>query len=278
MVQAPVLTDEDFHEISVLIKKRFGISLGPQKRSLVKARLQKYVHTLGFDSFSAYLRYLRNDHSGKEWAALADRLSTNHTFFNRENIHFDFLRQTVLPFWKNRLGPGQKLRLWSAGCSSGEEAYQMAMVLTDYFTSVLVKNKAAILATDISHQALQKARQGRYSADQVRPLGQTYVRKYFLPQNASTFEVKPFLKELILFRRLNLVRPVFPFKHKFHVIFCRNVMIYFDESTRRELVERFHHYLMPGGFLFIGHSENIDFNNPYFKFVRPSIFVHEGGT
>ncbi len=275
MIDAPELTEKEFHQISLMIKERFGISLGPQKHSLVTARLQKYVRSLGFKTFSDYLQFVNSDVTGKEWAALADRLSTNHTFFNREQNHFEFLRGSVLPFWKNRLVPGQKIRLWSAGCSSGEEAYQMAMVLADYFTPVLVQSKAAILATDISHQALQKAKQGRYSSEQLRPLNALWIQKYFLPITSDQYEVKPILKDLILFRRLNLIRPVFPFKNKFHVIFCRNVMIYFDERTRRDLIARFHRYLMPGGFLFIGHSENIDFDLPYFKFVQPSIFVHE---
>jgi len=275
MVQAPVCTETDFRRITALIKKRFGISLGPQKRALVISRLQKHIYNLGFRDFAEYLKYVENDPSGKELATLADRISTNHTYFNRESIHFDYLRDTVIPYWESRLTGDEKMRVWSAGCSTGEEAYQIAMILTERFGPLRVRRKGAILATDISREVLRKAAQGRFSADNVARLKKEWIQKYFFQIGSYEFEVKNFLKELILFRRLNLMRDAFPFKRKFHVIFCRNVMIYFDELTRRKLLAQFHRYLMPGGFLFIGHSENLSYDQSFFKYLRPSVYVHE---
>ncbi len=276
MHQAPVLTEADFRKISKLVKMHFGISLGPQKRSLVLARLQKRVFTLGFHRFADYLRYVKNDASGKELSILGNRIATNHTYFNRESNHFDFLRQTAVPYWQERLKSGEKIRIWSVGCSSGEEAYQIAMILVDIFGQKEAKNRSAILATDISRDVLLKAGQGRFAAEDVRHLKTEWIQKYFTQINPDVYQVKDMLKELILFRRLNLMRPQFPFKRKFHIIFCRNVMIYFDEPTRNKLINKFHRYLMPEGFLFIGHAECLDHNNPHFKFVRPSIYVHGG--
>lgn len=275
MVQAPILTETDFHKITALIRKRFGISLGPQKRALVISRLQKHIYNLGFKNFADYLKYIENDLSGKELSTLADRISTNHTYFNRENIHFDFLGKTAIPYWESRLKSHERMRIWSAGCATGEEAYQIAMVLAERFGPLRVEKKAAVLATDISRAVLQKAGQGRFSAEDVSHLKKEWVGKYFVQINPNEFEIKDFLKAFILFRRLNLMRSAFPLKRKFHVIFCRNVMIYFDESTRRNLISQFHQYLMPGGFLFIGHAENLNHGQPFFKYIRPSVYVHE---
>ncbi len=278
MVDAPLFTESDLFEISRLVKKQFGIALGPQKRFLVKTRLQKYIYSLGFKSFKDYLQYVENDKTGRELAALADRISTNHTYFNRESAHFDFLWQTVIPYWAARKSASEKIRIWSAGCSSGEEAYQIAMILNEYFGLNKVTDQAAILATDISRRALKKAELGQFSKNNVIHLKKEWVQKYFMQVNEQVFVVKPFLKSLILFRRLNLVRERFPFKRKFHVIFCRNVMIYFDEPMREKLIFRFRRYLQPGGFLFLGHSESLSHRDPYFKYVQPSVYVRREQT
>ncbi len=170
--------------------------------------------------------------------------------------------------------PG-KLRIWSAGCSTGEEAYQIAISLAEAMGILQAKNNAAILATDISRKVLQNAKEGRFAFSNVRNLHPTLIKKYFNRATSEQVEVKPFLKELILFRRLNLMRPQYPFKRQFYVIFCRNVMIYFDEPTKQELIEKFYRYLEPGGFLLIGHAEVLNYKNSYFKYIQPAIYVKE---
>lgn len=268
------ITDEEYRLIGLLIYDRFGIHLGSQKKSLIVGRLQKVLKNQGFGSFKDYYDYIINDHSGQALNTLINRVSTNHTYFNRENAHFDFFVNHVLPE-HNRQSREKKdysLRLWSAGCSSGEEPYMLAMLLNEYFQSLAGKWDLGILATDISQRALDKAQQGIYGLDNVDRLPSLLKNKYFQRLADNQIQVIELLKKMVLFRRLNLMRSSFPFKQKFHVIFCRNVMIYFDANTRDALMQRFHQNLGRGGFLFIGHSESLGQRSSLFKYVQPAVY------
>ena len=268
------LSDQEFKLISDLMRDKFGINLSDQKRSLVVERLQKVLISGEFNNFKDYYEYVIKEPSGQALLDMVDRITTNYTYFFREKDHFDFLVATALPQVmarsKNHTRP--ELKIWCAGCSSGEEPYTLAMILKDFFGSQIVKMNIGILATDISESALQKARDGIYADGQLSQVPISYRQKYFSAMDNSTWTVKPSLKELVLLRRLNLMRPEFPFKGKFDIIFCRNVMIYFDLPTQQGLIERFHRYMQPGGYLFTGHSESIDRSRALYKYIKPAVY------
>jgi len=270
------LSDEEFQLIRTLVYDNFGINLGEHKRNLVIARLQKVLLAGGFSSFREYYEHVVRDPTAHSLLTLVDQISTNHTYFFRENEHFDFLVAEVLPFIKNnkkrdaKTGK-KKLRIWSAGCSSGEEPYTIAMLLKEAIGNE-PDIEAAILATDISVSALETAKRGIYTREKVAHVPNYLRQRYFTPLKDGTWQVKEDLKELVLFRRLNLMTPQFKFKGLFDVIFCRNVMIYFDKPTQRELIAKFHRCTEPGGYLLIGHSETIDRNSNLYKYIRPSIY------
>ena len=269
------LSQEEFNLIRKLVYDRFGIHLNEQKKSLVVERLQKTLRAGRFESFRAYYEYVINDRSGRAILELVDRISTNHTSFFREKDHFVFMQTTWLPaLKKNAQASGNKknIRIWSAGCSSGEEPYTIAMLLADQFEMDGAAWDIGILATDISTTVLEKAQSGSYSDSQLEQIPDIYKRKYFRNLGEGLYTVSSALHELVTFRRLNLMNLEYPFKGRFQIIFCRNVMIYFDEPTREGLLERFHRYLEPNGYLFIGHSESIGRDNRYFRFIRPAIY------
>ena len=268
------ITDREFKLIRELVYSRFGIALGDQKRSLVVGRLNKIIRQGGFRSFKEYYDYVVEDSSGKAILTLIDRISTNHTFFYRENDHFEYFVKTALPASLNIQRSMRKddFRIWVAGCSSGEEPYTLGMLLMEALGKDFKKWKTGILATDISTQALEKSVAGIYSAENVAHLPKTLQNKYFKRIDKANYEVVDDLKKLITYRRLNLMRPNYPFKKKFHHIFCRNVMIYFDRPTRDDLVRKFYQYTEPGGFLFIGHSETLGRDDAYYQYIKPAIY------
>lgn len=269
------LSMEEFDLIRKLVYDRFGIHLNEQKKSLVVERLQKTLRAGQFESFRAYYDYVMRDRSGKALLELVDRISTNHTHFFREKDHFVFMQTTWLPALKKAAqtaGKKKDVRIWSAGCSSGEEPYTIAMLLADQFEMDGSGWDIGILATDISTTVLEKAQSGLYSDTQLEQVPDVFKRKFFRPDGECLYTVTPAIKELVMFRRLNLMNKEYPFKGQFQIIFCRNVMIYFDEPVRNELLQRYHRYLEPDGYLFIGHSESIGRDNKYFRFIRPAIY------
>ncbi len=268
------LQDDEFRLISQLLYRRCGINLTEQKRALVVERLQKTLHAGQFPSFKAYYKHVISDPTGKALLQMVDKLSTNHTYFFRETEHFDFLRLRVFPeLLKNLPKQGsRKIRIWSAGCSSGEEAYTAAMVISDFFGDELSEWDVGILATDISVTALEKAKSGLYKSSQLDCIPPTYRLRYFKPAGNGTWSVLPEIQNIILFRRLNLMNESYPFKGFFHVIFCRNVMIYFDNTTQQKLINRLHHYTEPDGYLFVGHSESLSQYRSLYKYVQPAIY------
>ncbi|MBD3166808.1 chemotaxis protein CheR [bacterium] len=272
------LSEKEYQQIRDLVYTRFGINLTEQKKSLIIGRLNSLLRRGGFTSFSKYLQTVLEDKTGQAMETLVDRISTNHTYFNREADHFSFFRDTVLPeiAGRNKARGVKEFRLWDAGCSSGEEPYTLAMLMLDHFKSDLVSWELGILATDISTTALQKAVNGVYPAEGVEKMPEDIRKRYMKKVGPAQYSVKEGPRKLIMYRKLNLIQDSYPFKRKFHVIFCRNVMIYFDRPTRDALVLRYHRYLEPGGYLFIGHSESLGRTGSPFRYVRPAVYKKEG--
>ena len=268
------ITGEEFQNIAQLVYQRFGINLTDRKVTLVKGRLNKLIRTKGFASFKEYYDYVVNDSSGTELLQLVDKISTNHTYFYREEEHFNTLKNSILPEIVSQL-PGEdpnELRIWSAGCSSGEEPYTLAIELKEYFGGIRAITGKVILATDISLTVLESAGVGEYTMERLKNVPRQLLGRYFDRTPDSTYRVRDSIRSLLLFKRLNLMRETFPFKRKFHMIFCRNVMIYFDKATKERLVENFANYLVPGGYLFIGHSESLGRDSEIFKYIQPALY------
>jgi chemotaxis protein methyltransferase CheR len=274
------LSDIDFRRFSGLVYEKCGINLRQGKKELVRARLGRRLREGGFKDFKAYYRFLTEDESGDELVMMLDAISTNLTSFFREARHFDFLTKEVLPTYMadQAARHGNRLRFWSAGCSSGEEPYSLAIWLLEYFGD-RAGHDITILATDISTKVLAKAKSGVYPAVRLEKIPNSVLRKYFhrgYGKHEGYFRVKPLLKEMIQFRRLNLIEP-FKFRRGFDLILCRNVMIYFDRSTQEALANKLYNVLREGGYLFVGHSETLTGINHRFKYISPSIYRKLGG-
>lgn len=268
------ISDKEFGELRNLIHKRFGINLTDQKRSLLVGRLQKLMRKLNLATFSQYYQYLCDDKTEQALGELVDLISTNHTYFNREKDHFEYFYKTALPAIAEKLRQqGRKdLRIWCAGCSSGEEPYTLLMLMMEYFGNEYSSWDAGILATDISDRALTIARRGAYGTDRVMQLPENLRRKYFTPAGSGEMAVVDKVKREAVFRRFNLMNSSFPFKQPFQMIFCRNVMIYFDQPTRDALVGRYHQHTEPGGYLFIGHSETLGRSQTRYNYLMPALY------
>jgi chemotaxis protein methyltransferase CheR len=268
------ISDHEFKLLRSLVHKRFGINFNEQKRSLVVGRLQKLLRSHSFLSFKQYYDYLRADDTGQALNALINQLSTNHTFFFRESTHFDFFCTKVLSeiVAMMKRDNCRDLRIWCAGCSSGEEPYTLAMVMLEYFGKEYGMWDAGILATDISTRALNTAISGVYPADKISNVPFALKNRYFIHRGNGEWAITEKVKKEITFRRFNLMNETFPFKKPFHVIFCRNVMIYFDQPTRDALIQRFYEQTVSGGYLFIGHSESIRRGNVPYEYVRPAVY------
>ena len=268
------ITDKEYADLSAYIQFKMGIHLGTQKKNLVKGRLQKIFSQRGFTEFAAYYEYLVQDESGSANVELADAITTNHTFFMREPTHFDFFSQQVLPFLYQTVRD-RDLRIWCSACSTGEEAYTLAMLVADFFSLKKETWDTKLLATDISPEALDFAKKGVYADDAFNNLPEKWRRMYFAAGAAGQHAVKEQLRANVIFRQFNLMEEAYPFRKKFHVIFCRNVMIYFDEKTIAILAKKFYNLLDMGGYLFIGHSESLDRNNTSFRYVLPAVYRKE---
>ncbi|MDY0212641.1 MAG: protein-glutamate O-methyltransferase CheR [Desulfuromonadaceae bacterium] len=268
------ISDSEFDSLREMIYTRFGINLTEQKRSLLVGRLQKMLRTHKIETFEDYYRYLEKDTSGKAVSDLINLISTNYTYFNREKDHFDYFLNTALPHVCEEIKKrGEKnLRVWCAGCSSGEEAYTLLMLMHEYLGTEYNRWDAGLLATDISQKVLDTAREGIYPADKVASLPDNLQRKYFTRLNSGQMQVSNKIRSEITFRRFNLMNTRFPFKCPFHIIFCRNVMIYFDLTTRNALVQRFHQFMEPKGYFFIGHSETLGRDSKLYNYIIPAVY------
>jgi chemotaxis protein methyltransferase CheR len=266
------ISDADFVKLTQFIKDNYGINL-TQKRTLIEGRLSNIILEKGFVSFSNYLDYVFGDKTGEEIIVLINKLTTNHTYFMREANHFEYLRDTVLPYLESTV-KDRDLRIWSAGCSTGEEPYTLEIIMQEYFSKSPCKWDTQILATDISNRALEVARHGIYAEEGMKDIPSMWKLNYFekLSGNDGHLKVKDSIKNSVIFRPFNLMTPDFPFRKKFHVIFCRNVMIYFDQPTKNALVERYYDSTEPGGYLFIGHSESISRESTRYKYIMPAVY------
>lgn len=268
------ITDKEFEELSAYIRKQYGINLKEEKRTLVTGRLYNELVKNGFHNYTDYIDYIMTDKSGNALNSLVNKITTNHTFFMRESDHFYFFRDAVLPYWINTV-KDKDLRIWSAGCSTGEEPYTLAMIIDEFLGQERVWWDKKILATDISSKVLECAVNGCYNKDELENISPQWKLNYFTRVDEDNLKVVDRIRNEIIFRRLNLMDDTFPFKKKFHVIFCRNVMIYFDIETKRRLINKFYNLLEYGGYLFIGHSEAIERSTTNFRYVMPAVYRKE---
>ena len=256
------ITDREFRRFRLLVSQQTGISLGDSKRQLVCSRLARRLRHYGYATFSQYYEHLmERDPDGAELLRMIDAITTNKTDFLRESHHFDFLRSELLgPLVAGaRAGAPRSLRLWSAGCSSGEEPYSIALTIVDALPSAWTRD-VKILASDIDTQVLAVAMEGVYPLDRVAVVPAALREKYFLRGRGGRegfVRVRPDVRQLVRFRRINLREDAWPIRAPFDSIFCRNVIIYFDRALQQRLVARFVDLLKPGGYLFLGHSESL---------------------
>ncbi|MBW1856828.1 MAG: protein-glutamate O-methyltransferase [Deltaproteobacteria bacterium] len=270
-----VLKDSEFEKFSRYVYNKCGINLHDGKKELVKARLGKILRQRDFRSFSQYYDYVLNDKSGHELILLLDSISTNLTYFFRESQHFDFLRTKALPEIMNSKASleDNNLRVWSAGCSSGEEAYSIAIAISEILHN-REKWQIKILATDLSTKVLATANTGIYEKKKIDSVPHELRRRYFQKGDnrwKGYFRVKQEVRKKISFERLNFMEE-FYFNVPFDVIFCRNVMIYFDNPTKEALIGKFFQNLSNGGYLFAGHAESLTGLKHPFKYIQPSVY------
>ncbi len=268
------LTDKEFEKFSILIFDKTGIHLKSEKKELLNARLGKRLRARQVNSYQQYYDIVMNDSSGSELVHLINSVSTNFTSFFREKAHFDFLTSDVLPKFVNSGGRNPRnLTVWSSACSSGEEPYTLAMVI-DQFMRSSPGVSCSIMATDISTKVLGAAEKGVYPLERVEKMPKNFLHTYFqrgVGQCSGYVKVKPNIRDLVTFKRFNLMDQ-FPWQGEIDVIFCRNVMIYFNKETQDELVRKFYDCLSPGGFLFIGHSESLGNIKSKFKPAATTVY------
>lgn len=255
------MSEMEFSRLAYYIKNKYGLNL-EGKKSLVESRLYNYVLDRGFSSFSEYLTAALASEDDYEMANIINRLTTNYTYFLREQEHYDHFMHTFLPDAEKRI-KGNELCIWSAGCSFGNEAYTFAACMEDYFEGKNNSWDKRILATDISQNALLTAKRGSYGEAVIKALPPEWKEKYFC-ESSGIYTVNERLRSQVMFRYHNLMEPI-AFKKKFDLIICRNVMIYFDRPTTADLIKRFYEATAEGGYLYIGHAESVPDGCPYVR-------------
>jgi chemotaxis protein methyltransferase CheR len=261
------LGPREFEKIRSLAYKTFGLDLKSGKEELVSARLRKLAITAGARSFDEYYRLVVGDSTGRSLSAMIDALATNHTSFLREPDHFEFLRRTVLP----EMGERSQSSVWCAACSTGEEVWTLACVLSD----ALPHKRIHITASDISNKALGFAARGVYPAERCREIPVEWRTRYFDPEKGTGWRVSERVRRLASFHRVNLIEN-FAWPQRFPVIFCRNVMIYFDRATQEKLIGRLADCLEPGGYLFVGHAESLGHVSQILEYMQPAVYRKRG--
>ena len=274
-----VLSRADFLRLSAFIHAECGIKITEVKKVMVEARFQKRLRALGMKTFSDYCAYLFSPEGMEhELLHMIDAVTTNKTDFFREPSHFEFLVNTVLPEMTASRGTGvrKKLMVWSAGCSTGEEPYTLAMVINEFAERCAGCGfNWSILATDISTKVLEKAKQAVFDMEQAIPIPDPLKRKYLLKskdRNKGLVRIVPELRQMVWFRRLNFMDDDFGFREMIDVIFCRNVIIYFDRPTQTRLLNKFYRQMVPGGYLFMGHSETLHGLDVPFVQIAPTVY------
>lgn len=263
------LKEEEFAEIVEYMRQNYGINL-EKKKTLIECRMSKELEKQGVETFGRYMELLKKDKSGTTASNMVSRLTTNYTYFMREQAHFNILRDHILPELSKNHGRGL-LNVWCAGCSTGEECYTIAMILQDYRERTGNLMNYRILATDISSQVLEKARKGTYTAKEAEALPAEWKNKYFRAEGAKSYCVEERLKQNIRFQNQNLLSPGIG-TEQFDLIFCRNVMIYFDKKAKETLVKKLEASLKPGGYLMIGHAELLNRGEIQLEPVFPAVY------
>lgn len=268
------MTDSEFKKITSFIKQNFGIFIKEEKKNILSSKLEANLYAEKCSSFNEYYNKILEDKTGQKIVDFVNTITTNHTFFMREADHFYYFRDDVLPYLKRKV-KDKDLRIWCAASSSGEEAYTIAMILDEFFGDEKPKWDTKVLATDLSTKVLNIAKSGVYGEENVKPLPSLWKINYLKKIDNKNYAVTDRIKNEVIYRRLNLMNRTFPFKKKFHAIFCRNAMIYFDNRSKTELIRRFYDLTEPGGYLFIGHSEIINRGESRYKYVRPAVYRKE---
>lgn len=264
------LTEQDFLLLHQYIRAHYGLDLR-NKKQLIVSRLSGMLTLQGYADFHSYVARILSGKDQELLQSMLNRLTTNYTFFMREPSHFHFLETRVLPEMVQKHRLDRTINIWSAGCSSGEEPYCIAMYLLEFLRRQPGRWRIRLLATDLSEKILQAAADPVYRGDALDSLPVGWRERYFLPRPDGGWAPGEKLKSLVEFRRFNLMEPI-PFQRSFDIIFCRNVMIYFDQKTKQELVNRFYQVTAPAGYFFVGHSEGlIGFPCPY-DCVEPSVY------
>ena len=259
------LSPHEFEQIRKLAYQTFGLDLKSGKEELVSARLRKLVRGGGFRSFQEYYQHIVEDRTGESLAGMIDALATNHTAFLREPDHFRFFRSQVLP----QLAERETVEAWSAACSTGEEVWTLACLLNE----ALPGRSIRIVATDISNKALRFASAARYPLERCRDLPPAWLSRYFVADGRppQAYRVAEAIRARVQFQRVNLVERL-PWPHRFPVIFCRNVMIYFDRNTQERVVQQLTEHLEPGGYLFVGHAESLTRVSHGLDYIQPAVY------
>ena len=268
-----IFTDNDFYTLQKLVNEHTGISLSDAKRELVYSRLTRRLRKLNLKYFSSYCDLLQNSSDTDELVHFTNAVTTNLTSFFREPHHFEHLKKSYIPEMLSNTEEKKRLRIWSAGCSTGEEPYSIAMTLKDALPTDR-EIDVRILATDLDSNVLNTAKQGIYPYDKLKSLFPQNIKRWFARDNGKNSRhmvVDPALQELIIFKQLNLMHE-WPMKGPFDAIFCRNVVIYFDKPTQRILIDRFADMLADDGYLFLGHSESLFKVTDRFKLVGQTMY------
>ncbi|MCL2634531.1 MAG: protein-glutamate O-methyltransferase CheR [Oscillospiraceae bacterium] len=267
------ISDADFKRLYEMMENKYGINL-KQKRVLIEGRLSNMITQRGFSDFTSFLNMVFADRSGTEMINLLNKLTTNHTYFMREEEHYQFMREVALPYFE-KVKKDRRVYLWSAASSSGEEPYTNIMQLMEYFGHKTSMWNVSTLATDISQRVLNIGKEAVYHKESMSKLPETWKKKYFIPQPNDCFKISPEVTKRVEFKTFNLMDRI-PFKtYPFDIIFCRNVMIYFEMQTKIDLVNRLYEVLAPGGYLFVGHAESVPRDQTKFKYVKPAIYRKE---
>ncbi len=264
------ISEAEFKEITSYVESNYGINL-QHKKNLIVGRLENYLVRNGYKSYTEYMQKIKTNPTGKEAATLVNHLTTNHTYFLRENLHFSYMKDIILPKIYETEQDKKSVYIWSAAASTGEEPYTIVMTLQDFFRAKFGKWDTRILATDISTQALGYAQDGIYLKEQLESVPNLWKKTYFENYSENKMRVKKDVRDDVIFRIQNLIDP-FMFKNKFHIVFLRNVMIYFKDDTKYNLINKIYDCMRPGGYLFIGMSEVLDKRNTNFKYIQSSIY------
>lgn len=263
------LTNNDFLRLKTFMYTNYGINL-ENKKTLIETRLSIVVKKLGFNDFKSYIDNLMRDKTGEQASIIVGKLTTNFTYFMREEVHFEFLKEEIfIPALKKP--PIGGLKIWSAASSTGEEPYCISMLAKSIF-GLSANSKVFITASDISNNVLRKARDGIYTEDKIAKLPTSWVKDYMKKIDSKHYEINDGIKKLINFKYFNLNQGIGWEIKKYDVIFCRNVMIYFDNPTKQVLCKRLYDALKPGGYLIIGLSENLSNLENKFDRIKPSVY------